>query len=199
MKDLALRDLLRYGIAGGVFLLSVFLVHDVAGIYMTRVDNLGGAATVLGLALALGALLYSFHRALVFPPILRCQLKHIGEARERLGPDIRIWTVVDNAEFELDTRRWRSDDIRMKHLTEWADQVHLLYASAQAIIFGVLFDFALPNGLSLSPTRPVNLFAVMLLLMAIFLFAIAWLSHRRLLVYVVRILWPTQGANESAA
>jgi hypothetical protein len=188
MKELSLRDVLRYGVAGGIILLTLALIEGYSNVRMLPVATLGGATALLGLALVLGAVLYSAHRAAIFPFILRAQLRFSNGARELLGCSVQIWTIVSEEEMRFDELRWKEPEALKPNFSEWGDQMHLLYTSGEGIALGLLVELIAPNGLTLRPSDNPDAAAVTLLIVSVALFLAGIVSQRRLLAATCRML-----------
>lgn len=191
MKELSIGDVLRYVLAGGAFLLAAAVVHDFHALRTAPIDSLGGASVIIGVSAVTGAILYSFHRALVFPFIQRAQIKCLKKTPPEIKENLKVCTLVSEAEITWDKARWADRDRNgnTKNLKEWADQIHFLYATSQALLFGVLFDLIAPGGLTLSCSANINFLAISIVVFALFLLLAGFVSHKRYLTWEAGILW----------
>jgi len=189
VKDLSLREILRYGVAGGVLLLTIAAIEGSSILSRMRIDSLGGATAFLAVALVLGAVLYSVHRALLFPFALRAQLKYSAAARDLLGLAVPIWTIVSDGEMKFDQLRWSEPVALGKNYSEWGDQMHLLYTSGEAIAVGLFVELVGRNRLALwAPNSAPDVVANSLLVCAAVLLAAGAISQRRLLTVTCKML-----------
>lgn len=147
MGNLTFNQILRYALSGGVVLLVLFGVHEPPDDKAPMViQSLGGAAVLSGVALIIGCLVYSVHRAsflfllnrlFQFIPVFRIDQRRrrswvlIWPSDEEIDLTFRAWSLHDKSPFF-----WRS-------LNEWAAQVHFLLCSAWGILLGRLAGAAL--------------------------------------------------------
>jgi len=79
-------------------------------------------------------------------------------------------------------------DTTGKTFPEWADQVHLLYTSAEAIALGLICELIAPNGLTLTFAGTPHMIADALIACSVLLFTAGAISHRRLLATMCEML-----------
>lgn len=143
--SLNLNEYLRYFIAGAVSIICyLFLNPDT----FEKIDIRNNSLTSIPLALAsfvFGALIYSVHRALLYPCYYRFMfiIRFIvsGFRRNRWDWGYLIPVHPSETQINEDFRRWRERRIEKSFsndLKEWASQVHFLYCSALAILIGIL-------------------------------------------------------------
>src|SRR3989304_10102115 len=137
MKDFSLDQLLRYGFAGAVALITfrVTTVDESRLFDLTATDIT--IATVL--AALRGSAIYAFHRAVLSPPILRFQHWSLCVDKRLKAPSLRPWRLwsVSDIETKLSFARWwRKQRVPgvQAGLDRWGDQVHFLYSSGWAIV-----------------------------------------------------------------
>ncbi len=149
MEKLTFEQLFRYGLPGGVMLIVLVGGH-VPSESLSSVLSLGGAALLSLGALVCGGLLYSLHRATIYPliyqgllliPCLRVHPKiksHASRFRVLLWPTSEV--------IERDIIRWKQRSIKesaVSSMSEWATQIHYLYCSGWAVIAGCLAGWLL--------------------------------------------------------
>ncbi len=146
LKNFSIGFLLRSVFAGAFFLVSYYSAEN--GLENLPSANLGGSITpVLLLSLFVGVVAYGFHRSLFYPfvewflngtrvtkfrtdrlPLISPQSVRILIAIWGRGPDAK-----DGAGYA-------------RHVSTWADYVHLQYVSAECIGFGALASRILHPG-----------------------------------------------------
>jgi hypothetical protein len=167
VKELNLGEWSRYGFSGGLFLIVFLLAHPTWSCYLW--SSTGGAAILAGTALlfstlVFGSLIYAIHRAvlyrLLFALALLCLCRrkvYEYESAIRVYEwqcDIVKPLVPSKIELAIDD--WRASlrgttdkDPIFRFVDGWATQVHLLYCSAWAVLFGMFLgrspSWALPN------------------------------------------------------
>lgn len=143
MKDLTLDELLRYVFAGGIALLTLYFSHR--GAFENRGSgNAFFDTSVLGaVALIVGSLIYSLHRALLYPLVYRVLtwLLYVRKKKrsERHGLKCCPYTPTE-LEFNLDIEGWKrnqNEKSMQKNLNSWATQVHFLFCSTWAVVVGL--------------------------------------------------------------
>lgn len=143
MKELGLQDLLRYGLSGGIGLVVLLLTYPESVCSMSHLaaslgkpENTLEVTLILGLVLVIGTVIYSIHRAVIYPFFFWCLL---GLFTKRPRCPLRP------SKFERDLDRWRSGlcDLQRRNWGEWGAQTHSLYcaawAIASALILGLFF------------------------------------------------------------
>lgn len=136
--NLNIGDYLRFVFAGGWYLIALLLMHNKYFIDFYK-DNSG---PLIILALIIGALIYSFHRAIVFPLLYKVLL-FLFRNSKTVGRDRLLWIPFypSKLEIELDIKRWRERKDRksvINNLTEWSSQIHFLYCTAWAFLLALL-------------------------------------------------------------
>ena len=149
MGNLTFQQIFRYALAGGITLLVVLGVYFPPGSEsdgQVDVTSLGDAALVSAVALVVGGLLYTLHRAIAYPLIYRVLLL-FGPLR--LDPAIkRAWNIFwpSDEERDRDIARWKQRNTQgsaASNLSEWATQIHYLYCSGWGILVGHLVGWLL--------------------------------------------------------
>ena len=128
MKDLSLGQLMRFALAGGIYLgaLLVGFVEPRAELHAQTSGLIVGVATAV--ALLFGSILYSVHRALLLPVIRKVLMSKAGEKIDPIEFDLRRWSLsLDLGPQSLQTK-----------LGLWADQIHFLYCAAWASLLAVV-------------------------------------------------------------
>ena len=143
MKELGLQELLRYALAGAAGLVALLLTYPYARESVSKVQGIGEASLVVGAVLLVGSLVYSLHRALVFPLLSRLAIGFLAVCRTLpRDRDLLIPYRPTKLEVELDLWRWRhnpSIQKELSHLAEWGAQVHFLYCTTWAIQIAIWF------------------------------------------------------------
>lgn len=144
MGNLTFQQIFRHVLPGGITLLVLLGVYDVSGSEsdgQLDATSLGGAALLSAVALVVGGLIYTLHRAIAYPLIYRVLLL-VGPLRYDPKRK-RAWNILwpSDEEVERDILRWKKRKIEgspVSMLSEWATQGHYLYCSAWAILIGHL-------------------------------------------------------------
>jgi hypothetical protein len=136
MKELALQDLLRYALAGGIGLAVLLLTFPAVRPSIRNLDAAKEATFVLGLVLLIGILIYNVHRALLFPVLLRL-LVLILLHRKFSGLLLSPWRPSE-AELEADHWRWERTDEKRGRWDEGGAQTDFLYCAAWATVAALL-------------------------------------------------------------
>lgn len=117
--DITLSNLLRYFLSGGYSVLMFILSFDdskkmCAGV--AKID--AGSSMVAGVAIVIGAISYSFYRALIFPIFVLPLIRFFARAHgDFCNEQVDMW------------RRQKNCNSVQGNLGEWADQVHFLACS----------------------------------------------------------------------
>ncbi|MBW7991825.1 MAG: hypothetical protein FVQ84_17655 [Planctomycetes bacterium] len=151
MGNLTFQQIFRYALPGGITLLILLGVYKAPGSESGGhfdVTSIGGAAVLSGVALVVGGLIYTLHRAIAYPIIYRLLLfagpLRLDRAMSRAWWWNILWTSRE--ELERDIRRWKErtqKDSPVSELQEWGTQIHYLYCSCWAIIVGHLLGLLL--------------------------------------------------------
>lgn len=143
MNQLTFSDIFRYSLPGGVFLIALYLNGAIDTIEW-KDSGFAAAATFAALAVIAGAMIQSFHRAVPFVVYQRAFNSAVySNKRWAVGwlRQICLPTPVPS-EIELNVRRMQlrncQPDTASKWLDRWADQNHLLWASAWALVWAVV-------------------------------------------------------------
>ena len=88
MKNLKLSELLRYSLAGGIALFVIILVNPKALTNVVPDGDFLKSTIGAALVMILGSLIYSVHRAILYPIIYRCFL---------IGFALLTWTARNAA------------------------------------------------------------------------------------------------------
>jgi hypothetical protein len=116
-------EILRYALAGGIAILAAWLGYKEPALWLA--EKREGALLSIGfvaLPVLIGALAYVLHRALAHPFIYGWMAKRVGRG--------------DNT-IALDIARWKHQERRgalQGRMSEWAAQVHFLYAALWAVL-----------------------------------------------------------------
>ena len=143
MRSLRLEELLRYGLSGALFLVALLLRAPFAQTApWVTTPGMGEVSEALALALLTGSLIYTFHRAVVFPWLLFPTALSLPALFGVYKFEKKFWIPfrVSDAEKQLDHDRYALRDqkaVLFDVWSEWAAQVHFLYCSGQAILFAL--------------------------------------------------------------
>lgn len=89
------------------------------------------ASSLVGVALVLGGLSYSVHRAVIYPLIYRLLLLLLWLlGRFQFERRLLVPYLPAPLEVRLDRVRWQRGDPLRKAVQEWGAQVHFLYSTA---------------------------------------------------------------------
>lgn len=194
MQQLRLEELLRYTLSGALFLVALLLRGSSIQVGSWTAQNvLGDATKALGLVLLVGSLIYTLHRAVIFPWLLfpsALTLAAVIGAYKFTG-DIWVPFRISRIEQEMDSDRFglrTKKDVLFDVWSEWGSQVHFLYCSAQAVLLAIAFGHILGGYQHLR----------VLLVMFVVLLA-AGLIHQASLIYRVNVVWKERIRNALAA
>lgn len=184
MQQLRLEELLRYAFSGALGMIAVFLTHPTLEVFSPN-RSIADATLVIGLVLLTGSLIYTLHRAVVYPVLYRAALLTLAACR--VFPFSRDLLVpYRQARIELEMDQWRLKLRREKdpmhgHIAEWGAQVHFLYCSALAILLALYLGRFLPGPADAGATR-------ILLWSSALLAGSGMVSHLRL-IYMISRVW----------
>ncbi len=130
MDKLNLNELLRYGFAGALFLISLVSSFKEAQEIISKLpSDFFGATTVLGVVLVGGSLLYAVHRAVLYPIIYQLQSMVVYRNKyvdtQKLDA-LRNWMLLDGSVSKI-------QNLFSIGLGNGGSQVHFLYCSLWAI------------------------------------------------------------------
>lgn len=139
--QLKLEELLRYGFAGAIGLLAFLLCFSGWLDLAKTVPAITQASVLVGVAFAVGTLLYAVHRAFVYQIIYRFVLGVLAAFRVCYF-DKRLFLpfVPSPLEVRLDLLRWKrakDKDYAQPRLAEWGAQIHFLYCSSWAVLLAL--------------------------------------------------------------
>jgi len=141
--QLKLEELLRYSFAGAIGLFALVLCFGGLAALATTEPEITQASILDGVALALGALIYTAHRAVVYPLIYRLILVVLGLCSVyRFDKFLLVPFVPRPLEVRLDFLRWKrakDENYAQPRLAEWGAQVHFLYCSSWAVLLALEF------------------------------------------------------------
>ncbi len=121
MQNLNLNDLLRYGLAGAIFLVFLVAAFDEPQAILKSSDSNGVvAAGLIGIAFTIGSLVYATHRAVPYPAFYWLFAKLNKRPESTMQMDIKRW------------RNLSKKDSLQQRMGDWAAQVHFLYCIAWA-------------------------------------------------------------------
>jgi len=155
--QLKLEELLRYGVAGAVGLLAFVLCFSGWVDLAKTVPAVTQASVLVGVAFALGTLLYAIHRAFLYPLIYRLVLG-VLVAFQVYNFDKRLLVpfLPSLLEVRVDLLRWKrakDEDYAQPRLAEWGAQVHFLYCSSWAVLLALELGKQIPK-LTLTCSEP---------------------------------------------
>lgn len=150
---LGLSQLLRFVLAGGVYLISLYVITKLDKSHGDSVLGISDPDTVFFSAAVLisGSIIYTLHRSLAYPLmyrlIVRCLLWRGVYRLEQYRGDRGFSQNSDgwgfawfHAEFLNSKRRWSAKNQTgslLLRLEPWADETHFLYCSAWAVVFAI--------------------------------------------------------------
>ena len=139
--QLKLEELLRYGFAGAIGLLAFVLCFCGWVDLAKSVPAITQGSVLVGVALAIGTLLYAIHRAFLYQIIYRLVLGVLVAFRVNYF-DKRLFLlfVPSPLEVRLDFLRWKrakDQDYAQPRLAEWGAQIHFLYCSSWAVLLAL--------------------------------------------------------------
>jgi len=174
LKSVSLGFLLRSLVAGSFFVLSYLSATDGIGAIITGQSSIT-ELNAIQLALLSGITMYVLHRSLIYPffeQFFNCAAVESLRNRKPLISDATISTL--KFQWELSSLKGKEHQEYAKHVTVWADYIHLQYVSGECIFAG-----ALVCAIVVPSASPLNL--PMLILAIIFIIAALtsdWRLHR---------------------
>ncbi len=183
MQQLRLDELLRYCLSGGIGLVVFSLsfrgvLERLGGLTGNTHLELASEAAILGISILIGSLVYSLHRAIIYPLIFRFWTLLLCWRVYKFHYSYLFPFVASPLEVTLDLHRWQrrqEDHSFASGQLEWGAQVHFLYCSTWAIIAALIVGGIL--GLTPSTLRPSFCWLAGLCLAA------AFISNGRLAYY----------------
>jgi uncharacterized protein involved in cysteine biosynthesis len=154
MEKLRLNEYLRYGLSGAVALLTLVLTYPQTASWLSIDSKLAQAFIVVGLILLIGILIYSVHRAILYPIIYRIMLTKI-HGFEWKSLSLLPWKFSSD-EIELDVKRsnkrCEEKNPYKTGFDEWFSRIHFLYCSAWAILISLILGYVIKPCAALSKT-----------------------------------------------
>lgn len=151
MEKLKLNELLRYAFSGGVALLTLVFIYPSAFCFFKSNDKVVDITLLSVLALIVGSLIYSLHRAVIYPIFYRIILiilcTPLFKKYKFEGKMLIPW-IPTRLELRLDIERWqrrRKEKSLQAELTEWGSQIHFLYTTSWAIFVAIIIGKYLPE------------------------------------------------------
>lgn len=138
LKSVSLGFLLRSFVAGSFFVLSYFSVIDGVSAILTGQSSITQLGAIQ-LALLSGITMYVLHRSLIYTFIewpLNCPVVESYRNRMPLISDATVSAL--KYQWELACKQGEERQVYAKHITVWADYVHLQYVSGECIAAGAL-------------------------------------------------------------
>ncbi len=166
MHKLKLNDLLRYAFSGGVDLLTLVFIYPSAFCFFKSNDKVVDITLLNIVALIVGSLIYSLHRAVIFPICYRIVLIILCTSlfkKYKFEWEMLILWVPTRLELRLDTERWqrrKNEKSLQAELTEWGSQIHFLYTTSWAIFGAIIIGNYLPE----ETTKNINNIAYQIIL-----------------------------------
>jgi len=136
-KEVTLDELLRYVFAGGIALLTLYVSHPSAFESRRSGSALFDTSVLAAVALIVGSLIYSLHRALLYPLVYRVLVWILYARKQNASKGHSLKCYPYKLELKLDIERWRrsqNEKSLQKNLNSWATQVHFLFCSTWAIV-----------------------------------------------------------------
>lgn len=183
MQQLNIEELLRYGIAG-VFAFMAPLIMFQSFKLPLSTTSVGPAGILAAVALAIGALVYAFHRAILYPLLYRLVVCVLCVFRVYRFDNLMLFPLLPtNLDLSLDFLRWKrakEENFAQSSLSHWGAQVHFLYCSSWSVLFVRWFGIHL--GLRVTDAEPFVLWG------AVTVAAAAFASNCRLAYYEARLV-----------
>jgi hypothetical protein len=189
-SSMSWSDLVRNAIAGAIAILAFAgMQHDFASLGAALNEKSG--LLFVGISLAIGTVIYSVHRALLYPLIVQLGGYMFHAYSYLMGEMINNVTIQDPPLAQLlrvmptrwnydnlpplnsvddDLKRWARSLHKksvQKCLSGWADQVHLLFCTTWAVLLAVGANTSKGTGTCISPAFS----SICLILVACFIFA----------------------------
>jgi uncharacterized membrane protein YgdD (TMEM256/DUF423 family) len=184
LQQLRLEELLRYAFSGALGMIAVFLTHPTLQVFSSS-RSIAEATLVIGLVLLAGSLIYTLHRAVVYPILYRTALLILAACRA-FPFSWELLVPYRQARIELEMDLWRlklrrEEDAMHGQLAEWGAQVHFLYCSALAILLALYLSRFVPGPPDAGATRILVWFSALLT-------GSAMVHHLRL-IYMISRVW----------
>lgn len=139
MQQLRIEDLLRYGFSGGLLFIALYITFSWGPQAIVPFSGVTEVTLVLGVVILTGSLIYTVHRAILYP-LLLFPLALVAAAALGSWPFDRDMVIpMRQSEVELHLERMRMQMRRQLDpldvmFSEWGAQVHFLHCSWLAII-----------------------------------------------------------------
>lgn len=136
IKSLDLNEWLRYFVCGAVFLATAYVAGggECCSATVCRWMESRPAGALIAATAVIGAILYTIHRALVYPSIDAAVRDWAGMKRDPVEEDLTRWEMRGSTADGSNPGKAHSNG-----LLHWAAQIHLLYASGLAVLSGALY------------------------------------------------------------
>jgi hypothetical protein len=184
---------MRHGFSGGLFLIVLLLEDPCRNVYLHKLGEISTTAVLVGVALLVGTLIYTFHRALIYRLIFAIAQTILTKSLQKYFRASQFrWSIwwppflsspmqekIDYWRLALRARSVPKEDPVVRFTDEWGAQVHFLYCSAWAIIIAMFFG---PWFLK----SQNNLSGVKLGFLALTFFGAGLWSHLSLLIWILR-------------
>ncbi|RMD62658.1 hypothetical protein D6833_06595 [Candidatus Parcubacteria bacterium] len=183
MQTMTFQQIVRYGLPGGIAIMVLFSVYQPSAAQFD-LNAVGGAAVVSGIAIVVGALIYTLHRATAYPVIYRLLLLVPSLRLDKGSKVSRNVFWPSEQEVARDFSRWnakREKASPVHYMDEWAAQVHYLYCSAWAVLVGHLIGSQLDWRIRPTPCT-LSLLVFLLCLAAGFYHHVRYLYFERKLL-----------------
>lgn len=198
MDKLKINDLLRYGFSGGIALFTLVVLYPNALSFFRGKDDYVETAFIGAFALIVGSLIYSLHRAVIYPLLYRLLIIALSlRGKYEFKCEMLVPWRPTKLDLTLDTKRWirRKDKKSLQsELSEWGSQIHFLYTTSWAIILASFIGSLLPI-----PTKAPKFDQGTYLIISWvnwFIFISATITHWRHLIYENHLFYEKLIENE---
>lgn len=153
--QLNFNEYLRYLFAGAIGVLGyLYFNYDFNKLFNLDKSIFTESSILILISLVFGSLLYSLHRALLYPLVLRINLfiyyKTSGRSNFPIPkPKPRwYWCFRQDLLLNLDFNRWKQRKKEKSFsifMNDWFSQIHFLYCSVWALTFVIVFTILKEN------------------------------------------------------
>jgi hypothetical protein len=149
MEKLKTNDLLRYAFSGGITLFTLFILCN-CSLSIKMMGNEYLNATFLGvLAFIIGSLIYSLHRAILYPILYRIVLIIFClTKRYQWDTDMLIPWRPAKLELDLDINRWKrrkENNSIQNDFYDWGSQIHFLFTTFWGMLTALIISKNFPK------------------------------------------------------
>lgn len=174
--QLKYNEYLRYTFAGGIGVISYFYLNPCFFETLFKSEGIKNSLFLVLLSLVFGSLVYSIHRAIMYPICYKLNLL-ILSLFNRVKYDKYLWYpfISSKLEMDMDFRRWKqrqNEKSFSNNLLDWSAQIHFLYCTVWVLLTAKL--------LSDNSTNKIYWLIG-------FLFLISLINHYKSLIYDINL------------